>query len=177
MTRRNNIFTFSRDYPRARKLDMGLPPRRPRRRNWRGKMGLFVAIAILSVAVFPSVIDAGLSLTKQNTGCRVWRIVDGDTVKLSCPTSGYGSGRLLGFDTPEYKARCLHEFVLAIRATYVLRWRFWTARRVSVTAVGRDKYDRRLVRMRLDGRDVGPAMIRAGYARSYAGGARDGWCL
>ena len=43
-------------------------------------------------------------------------------------------------------------------------------------AEGRDRYDRRLAALSLDGEPASRAMVRAGLARAYDGGRRDGWC-
>jgi micrococcal nuclease len=109
--------------------------------------------------------------------CRINRVVDGDTVGIVCPPSGPERGRLMGFDTPElFSPRCVSELVAAERAKWVLRSKLWSAKTVRIETHGHDRYDRRLIRVYLDGRDVSGAMISGGYARPYDGGPRGGWC-
>jgi micrococcal nuclease len=47
---------------------------------------------------------------------------------------------------------------------------------VTVSGTKIDKYGRAVREVRINGRDVGEAMIAAGLARSYAGEKRQGWC-
>jgi endonuclease YncB( thermonuclease family) len=84
--------------------------------------------------------------------------------------------RLLGFDTPEKKSRCVAEARDAVTATWLLRKSIWEAEEMQVQLKGTDRYGRRLVRMFLDGRDVADIMIATGYARRYGGGRRGSWC-
>ncbi len=95
---------------------------------------------------------------------------------MICPASGYERGRLLGFDTPEMKARCPSELYRAIRATYFLKWQLLKAGKISALPRDHDRYGRRLVFVVVDGRPLSDVMIEAGMARPYAGGKRRGWC-
>uniref|UniRef100_UPI003B52413E thermonuclease family protein n=1 Tax=Roseovarius indicus TaxID=540747 RepID=UPI003B52413E len=103
-------------------------------------------------------------------------VVDGDTVKMTCPAEGYVSGRILGFDTPEMKSRCPTELVMAVSATFYLRWQLWTAGKVVATPRGKDRYGRVLTLMAVDDELVGTRMVGAGLARWYDGGKRRSWC-
>jgi endonuclease YncB( thermonuclease family) len=47
---------------------------------------------------------------------------------------------------------------------------------VTISGSSHDQYGRELREVRVNGRDVGDAMISAGLARSYAGEKRQGWC-
>lgn len=120
--------------------------------------------------------DAASLLWRESRGCRVLRVVDGDTVNMLCPKQGFVAGRLMGFDTPEFKARCPQELARAVAATYVLRWHIWTAREVTATPRGRDKYDRVLTLFAVDGEPIGRTLVEAGLARFYDGGQRKPWC-
>ena len=89
-------------------------------------------------------------------GCSVVRVVDGDTVDMACPGEGRFRARLTGFDTPEsWNAGCPQEADLAAAATRRLRALVRQAATVDADLGGTDRYDRRLVGLRLDGRDVG----------------------
>ncbi|WP_373049874.1 thermonuclease family protein [Thalassovita aquimarina] len=116
-------------------------------------------------------------MVKPTDGCRVVGIIDGDTVRLLCSRSGVISGRVLGYDTPEKKARCLSEFIDALRATQHLRWMLWKSSKISTQTVGKDRYGRVLTKLSVDGSDVSERMIGTGLARRYDGGQRQSWCV
>lgn len=111
----------------------------------------------------------------SENGCRISRVYDGDTIELLCGTQAE-IARLSGFDTPETRdARCEAERALGKRAGAYLR--DWVkVARPGITDLGHDKYRRRLIRLRLDGQDVGARMVREGLATPYAGGKRIDWC-
>jgi endonuclease YncB( thermonuclease family) len=50
------------------------------------------------------------------------------------------------------------------------------AARTEVAFLGRDRYHRALVDMRLDGARVAAGMVEAGHGRRYFGRLRGGWC-
>lgn len=109
-------------------------------------------------------------------GCEITRIVDGDTVDVDCG-GGVDRVRLMGFDTPEsFRAQCSSEAARALAAERYLTAEIARARVVDFSFQGRDRFDRRLAVMRLDGRDIADVMVSAGHARFYDGGRRQGWC-
>jgi endonuclease YncB( thermonuclease family) len=79
-------------------------------------------------------------------------------VKVESP-DGYDNGqrlRLLSIDTETYKPRCDAELTKGREATARLRELVANAQRIEVVDSGQaDKYDRRLVHLLIDGRDVG----------------------
>jgi endonuclease YncB( thermonuclease family) len=110
-------------------------------------------------------------------GCAVVRVIDGDTVDLTCLGEGSFRARLTGYDTPEsYEPRCRAEALAAGAATDRLRALVRQADTVEARLGGFDRYDRRLVTLRLDGRDVGTTLVAEGLAVSYSGGPRSDWC-
>ena len=144
-------------------------------RRWR-KLGLLlvIAAAILGGRDGLGYLDAKVS---GDTTCRVTSVVDGDTVRVYCPGRGFDSARLTGFDTPEiYSPDCAGELWSGLVATWALRGRISSAEEVSIVFEGRDRYDRRLATLFLDGRPVSRLMIEAGHARAYDGGRRESWC-
>jgi endonuclease YncB( thermonuclease family) len=173
MARRSTVTPFSRDYRRPPKWGMGLPPRRPRRRPSRAKLGLIVVLAVLLAPRAGDMVNAGVT---RADGCRIWSIVDGDTVRMQCPGSGRKSTRLVGYDTPEFDAACPRELVMAYMATQALRWQLWRAGEIAVAERGQDRFGRRLARVHVDGVPLARRMVDSGLARTYAGGARRGWC-
>jgi len=132
-----------------------------------------MAIALLIV---PPVIDVVNGAAKAKSSCSVSLVMDGDTVKIDCPESGIRSARIIGYDTPEKNARCIGEFIKATRATWTLRIMLWQARTIEIRLNGKDRYDRFLTVLRVNGKDVAPRMISTGLARSYSGGRRGSWC-
>jgi endonuclease YncB( thermonuclease family) len=140
-----------------------------------GPSGSIIIIVALLLLI-PPMIDATNGAIKSNSGCDVALVMDGDTVKISCPGYELASGRILGYDSPEKNARCIPEYILAIRATWALRIMLWQARTVEINQNGKDRYDRDLIELRINGNDVKAAMINKGVARAYNGGRRGSWC-
>jgi len=141
-------------------------------------------MSILRVLSFMAVLIVGFgcaSAVVENEGalapdCEVTRIVDGDTVDVDCG-GGVDRVRLMGFDTPEsFRAGCASEAARALAAERYLTAKIARAARLDFAFQGRDRYDRRLAVMRVDGRDIADVMIEAGHARVYDGGRRQGWC-
>ncbi len=140
-----------------------------------GLSGSIITIIALLLLI-PPVIDAVNGAYKSKSRCDVGLVMDGDTVKISCPGYALTSGRIMGYDSPEKNARCISEYILAIRATWALRMMLWQARRVEIRQNGKDRYDRDLIELRVNGKDVKAAMIKRGLARGYSGGRRGSWC-
>jgi endonuclease YncB( thermonuclease family) len=130
---------------------------------------------LVAVACVPYVPSVPVASTAP--ACRVVNVVDGDTVDMTCPGEGRFRARLTGYDTPEsFEPRCAAEAQVARAATTRLRGLVREAGSVDAQLGGRDRYDRRLVRLSLDGRDVGATLIAEGLALPYNGGPRPDWC-
>lgn len=173
MSKRSNIVPLSRDYRRPPKWGMGLPPRKPRRRRF----GLFLVVALIVVAALVPVLDVVRGFAVPTEGCRVFSVVDGDTVKIYCKNKKRYSARILAYDAPElFSPQCVSEHWLAIRATAYLHWQLWTASQISVIQQDTDRYGRRLIVLQMDGEGVAGRMVQAGLGRWYDGGRRAGWC-
>lgn len=151
------------------------------------KHGLVAAAALLlagcaddeaapgGVAAQPAEFANGVDPLK---GCKVQRVVDGDTLLLSCDDGrGDVSARLLGYDTPEiHKSRCEIEKLLGYEAALRLGDWLLAADDVAAEAIGRDRYGRLLMRLVLDGEDIAERMVGAGLGVPYGGGRRIDWC-
>lgn len=99
-------------------------------------------------------------------------IVDGDTIWLEGRNL-----RLESFDTPEpYNDICggRTEVELAHRASARLR-DLLNQNSFTVETHGKDRYDRTLATIRINGRDVGDILIAEGLARRWPDG-REFWC-
>ena len=90
----------------------------------------------------------------------VTRVVDGDTVWLRTPERSRIKARLHGLDAPE---RCQTHGAEATAA--LLGW--LNQRAVKVDFLGLDSYHRDLVRVYVDGQDVGHDLVRQGHAWAY----------
>ena len=112
---------------------------------------------------------------------RVIRVIDGDTfaarVRIRPGFDVNTRVRLRSIDAPELHARCAREYLKAEAARVALQ-NILSAGGVTLSQVGRDKY-----RGRIDASvatrniaDVSAAMLKGGFARSYDGGRRGGWC-
>ena len=183
--RRNTVVPLSRDRRKPPNWAMGLPPRRPGR-HWRlADPRFYLSAAIVGASagliVLPTLADGALAVARPaaatGAACRIYQVVDGDTVRMWCPGSGISKARLTGFDTPElFSPSCSSELAAAIRAKWALRLALLRADELRLVPEGGDRYGRALVAVFVDGAPLARAMIAAGHARAYAGGARQGWC-
>ena len=110
----------------------------------------------------------------------VIRTVDGDTFVARVHRRGgrdlVARVRLRGIDAPELKASCQDELDKAEAATEALR-NLLGQGGVTVYNLGLEKYGRVLADVATRRTpNVSAAMLAGGYARSYNGGHRDGWC-
>jgi endonuclease YncB( thermonuclease family) len=99
-------------------------------------------------------------------------VVDGDTFYI-----GGQKVRIADIDAPEtHDYRCQSELELGERAARDLQ-ALLNSGAVTMTRIDRDRdvYGRMLRNVRVNGRDVGEALISAGVARAYVGGRRP-WC-
>ncbi len=111
----------------------------------------------------------------SDAGCRLGHVYDGDTVELICG-GRRERARIVGLDTPETRdAVCAEEAALGARATDRLR-KLVQGAQPGITDLGHDKYQRRLIRLRLNGTDVAETLIAEGLAVAYDGGRRIDWC-
>lgn len=110
----------------------------------------------------------------------VIRTIDGDTflarVHQRDGRDLVARVRLRGIDAPEMKASCRDELDKAEAATGALR-NLLGQGGVTIYNLGSEKYGRVLadVATRRTA-NVSAAMLAGGYARSYNGGHRNGWC-
>ena len=136
-------------------------------------MGLAGGYAVLA----PAVDDWRSGLREMTADCRLARVIDGDTVDLGCGGRGGGRARIVGYDSPElFSPGCAAERAAAEEARRVLVNWARHATSTEVAFLGRDRYDRELVDMRLSGQRVATAMVETGNGRRYFGSLRGGWC-
>ncbi|OKO84804.1 nuclease [Bradyrhizobium sp. AS23.2] len=110
----------------------------------------------------------------------VIRTIDGDTflarVHQRDGRDLVARVRLRGIDAPEMKASCQDELDKAEAASDALR-NLLGQGGVAIYNLGQDKYGRVLADVATKRTaNVSAALLAGGYARSYNGGHRDGWC-
>jgi endonuclease YncB( thermonuclease family) len=111
----------------------------------------------------------------------VIRTIDGDTfearVHLWPGLEMTTRVRLRGIDAPELKASCPQELQMAEAAGEALRGLLGEGE-VTIYNIGPDKYNGRVVADAATRRtgNVSAALLAGGFARSYGGGRRGGWC-
>jgi micrococcal nuclease len=183
MAHRNTVVRFSRDYRRPPRWSMGLPLRRSQSRRSlidpRQWLKLVMLMAVGGLVALPLGADAVTAVLgpKSESGCRVVKVIDGDTVSLWCSGRGLMKTRLKGFDAPEvFSPACFSEWTSGMAATWHLRRILFSADTITVGFGGTDRYGRALASIAADGRSVSGRMIAEGYARAYDGGKRGGWC-
>ena len=137
----------------------------------------FVAAAGGYALLAPVVDDWRSAMRPMRADCRVPSVLDGDTVELVCPRREWMRARIVGYDAPELRsARCEAERRAAVAAAEALGALVRQAARVEAAVLGRDRYGRRIVDMRLDGERVARGMVVTGHGRRYFGSLRGGWC-
>lgn len=148
------------------------------RRRVLRRLTVLSAAGLLGLPLLADIASAAKRLASGgDDGCRIVNVIDGDTVTVWCGSGGIERARLTGFDTPEkFSPGCVSELLAAERATWALRWMVFSADKVAVVTEGRDRYDRLLAAMILDGTPLHRLMIRDGHARAYDGGRRGSWC-
>lgn len=135
---------------------------------------VFLAACVAGADLLPVALP---SLDPPTSGCRVVRVVHGDTVDLSCPGQGRLRSRLVGFDTPEITSpRCRAEAQLGDQAKRRLQQLVGQSQQTEARFRGLDRYKRHLVILRLDGRNVSDTLVSEGLAVRYSGGQRIDWC-
>lgn len=129
------------------------------------------------VACTPAAAPPAAPTAFEQAGCRIVGVVDGDTIRVTCRAGGTTPVRLTGFDTPEtFRPECASERARGRAATRHLSALVAQAEQVDLQVQGKDRYDRTLARLALDGRDVARRMIADGHAVPYTGGRRQSWC-
>jgi micrococcal nuclease len=125
--------------------------------------------------------DAGAPRTRYET---VQRVVDGDTFLLAPDWTPYHlefKVRVRHIDTPEHGslAHCAAENSRALDATrFTDEWLHATGMRVHLENVEHDKYGGRVDAdvYNKRGQSLADALLKAGLARPYNGGAKSNWC-
>lgn len=109
--------------------------------------------------------------------CAVTDVIDGDTVRLTCPGIPEQTVQLIPFDAPEItNPKCPEEAVLGFGAKRHLERLIAVATTTQLTSYGQIDRGQPRISMTLNDRPVGDLMAQAGYALPYDGGTRPNWC-
>ncbi|MEH6454782.1 MAG: thermonuclease family protein [Cocleimonas sp.] len=101
---------------------------------------------------------------------------DGDTFRAYLGKKTYHEPiRIVGVDTPELKGQCDYEIEKAIIAKKFLKDVLSHANNIVLVNPGRDKYDRVLATVLVDGNDLSQMIIDSGHGRAWRGW-RESWC-
>ena len=112
---------------------------------------------------------------------RVISIYDGDTFRADIkgypPIVGKRMAiRINGIDTPELKARCEKEKILARAAKKVTVNMLRNAHKIELRNIKRGKYFRLIADVYVDGKSLGEELITKHLAVRYFGGTKVDWC-
>jgi len=141
---------------------------------------MIAAISLLLSFLCPPASELERGGCLDLTPADVVYVYDGDTIFVELPgvppLFSPMPVRLLGFDTPEIRGRCLHEKDKAIEAKVFVERLISDASNIRLLRVQRGKFFRLMAEMSVDGTQVKEKLISQGLAREYFGGTRQGWC-
>ena len=135
----------------------------------------FLGALIIACATLGAFALSRTDLARAAAPSAAYRVIDGDTFENSTTSERI---RLANIDTPETheRAQCVAERQAGERATQAARRLLAETHSVNINRVGRtDRYGRTIAYVRLDGRDMGEALIAMGLARPWRG-RREPWC-
>ena len=84
--------------------------------------------------------------------------------------------RVNGVDAPDIRGECPSEKQAAQEAKGFTLKKLTEAQGIELRNIKRGKYFRIIADVYVDGENLSDLLIRAGYARPYDGGKREGWC-
>jgi micrococcal nuclease len=107
-------------------------------------------------------------------------VCDGDTLNVTIanypPIIGEKIGvRVFGIDTPELTSRNEAEKALAQKAKEYTQKKLFSARRIILRNMRRDKYFRILAEVEVDGEMLAKNLLDAHFAVPYGGGKKPDW--
>jgi len=115
------------------------------------------------------------------TVLKVTSIYDGDTFRADIKdypdiVGKRMSIRINGIDTPEIKAHCEKEKILARAAKKVVVALLRNAHKIELRNIKRGKYFRLIADVYVDGKPVSNELIKNNLAIPYCGGHKKDWC-
>ena len=142
---------------------------------------LILPLIIIGVLFFSNMCYAGNKIYGDFRHVKFVRNYDGDTITVNIlyahPIIGQEIPvRVLGVDTPEIRAKCEKEKIMAIAAKKFVQEMCESGKKIVLRNVRRDKYFRLLAIVEVDFVNVADELIKAGLGRPYYGETREGWC-
>lgn len=143
---------------------------------------LIIVIILITVASSALLSQSIKSMTFGNAVIeRVTSIYDGDTFRADIqdypPIVGKRMAiRINGIDTPELKAHCEKEKILAKDAKKVTVNLLRNAHKIELRNIKRGKYFRLIADVYVDGKSLGEELITKHLAVRYFGGTKVDWC-
>jgi endonuclease YncB( thermonuclease family) len=117
-----------------------------------------------------------LATQAEALACQVTRVVDGDTLHLSCDGVDHRV-RLLGYDSPEvFHPHCIEEKQAGEAATGALSRLLAQGPLTLIEFHGKDRYGRDLANLSIAGLDVAQVMLQSALALPYSGHRHPDWC-
>ncbi len=145
----------------------------------RSSIGAVLAAALLAAALTAD--SPARELLPGPVPARVIQVIDGDTIAVKARIwlgqEVETRVRIAGIDAPELAGRCERERALAARARVFVE-DMVDSGEVVLSQIQYGKFAGRVV-ARVEtssGEDLSAALLAAGLARPYAGGARTPWC-
>jgi micrococcal nuclease len=139
--------------------------------------GLAVSACVPETTTVTAAAPAAAAEVETVQDCRVTEVIDGDTVRLTCPGVPRQVSRIAGYDAPESgAAACDGERERAAVATAELSRRIAASSSVAAQFLRLNDADRARITLFLDGRDVAPEMIATGTVRAAPNGETFDWC-
>lgn len=102
-------------------------------------------------------------------------VYDGDTFRGYFDEHREKAIRIKGVDTPEIKGKCDSEINKAIAARDFLDAILHNASDIKLIDPTRDRYNRVLAQVLVDGEDLSTLILKSGHGRIWSG-RRESWC-
>lgn len=103
-------------------------------------------------------------------------VYDGDTFRAYLPNIKKDQRiRVRGVDTPEIKGSCVAEILAAVKARDFVRKLLYSANKIVLINIGKDRYERVLAKVIVDGQDLAQTLIDRNLGRKWKG-KRERWC-
>jgi micrococcal nuclease len=107
---------------------------------------------------------------------KIHNVYDGDTFRAFFGKNEHHEPiRIKGVDAPEIKGACHAEKQMAIQSRDFLRVTLRNAKKIQIENPSRDKYQRVLGRVIVDGVDLANMIVQNGHGRVWRG-KREKWC-
>ena len=133
---------------------------------------IIVSLFTLSILPYSQAVATELTIKVES----VKNVYDGDTFRAFLPGNSKDLPiRVKGVDTPEIRGKCASEVEAALAARDFTRAYLSSAKEILLTEVGKDRYDRVLAVVLVDGNDLAKVLIDSGWGRKWQG-RREQWC-